>query len=100
MITKPKKIFILINGRHKEITYKEFKQLSLADKIQNRKFIRVDDILFETEENAYRNYYKYLNHCRYIKKTKEQSNIVIFSYNALDSDEFNGEDIRILMIAL
>lgn len=90
----PKKIFILENGKHKEITYQEFLKLK-ADKeaYGNRKFVGTQGMIFEAEEKLYRDFYAYKRRLLYIAETAEEENIEEVSYDALTTAEFNGENI-------
>ncbi|MGN0456912.1 MAG: hypothetical protein ACI4LX_03925 [Treponema sp.] len=64
----PKKIFILENGKHKEITYQEFLKLK-ADKeaYGNRKFVGAQGMIFEAEEKLYRDFYAYKRRLLYTR---------------------------------
>lgn len=90
----PKKIFILENGKHKEITHQEFLKLK-ADKeaYGNRKFVGTQGMIFEAEEKLYRDFYAYKRRLLYIAETAEEENIEEVSYDALTTAEFNGENI-------
>lgn len=90
----PKKIFILENGKHKEITYQEFLKLKYDKKaFGNRKFVGVHGMIFEAEEKLYRKFYAYKRRLLYIAETAEEENIEEVSYDALTTAEFNGESI-------
>lgn len=90
----PKKIFILENGKHKEITYQEFLKLKYDKKaFGNRKFVGVHGMIFEAEEKLYRKFYAYKRRLLYIAETAEEENIEELSYDALTTAEFNGENI-------
>lgn len=88
----PKKIFILENGKHKEITYQEFLKLkSDKEAYGNKKFVGAHGMIFEAEEKLYRNFYSYKRRLLYITEAAAEENIEEVSYDALTMAEFNGE---------
>ena len=85
----PKKIFILDNGKHKEITYQEWLKLkSDKDTFGNRKFVGAHGMIFEADEKLYREYYSYKRYLLYIAETKAKENIEEVSYDVLSTAEF------------
>ncbi len=85
----PKKIFILDNGKHREITYQEFLKLKSDKEIfGNRKFVGAHGMIFEADEKLYREYYSYKRHLLYIAETAAEENIEEVSYDVLSTAEF------------
>lgn len=90
----PNKIFILENGRYLELTYEEF-----CDKMKNQPefdkklFLPMHGVLMEVSESIYKEFYKDKRRQKYIKERAIQRGD--FSYDALDTDEFHGEDILV-----
>ena len=88
----PKKVFILENGKYKEITYSELKQLEHADKsYMGKLFLPLHGMLMEVTEQTYREYYRDKRRQKYIDERSKLNGDV--SYNALDTDETLGEDV-------
>lgn len=91
----PKKIFILDNGKHREITYQEFLKLK-SDKsvFGNRKFVGAHGMIFEADEKLYRDYYSYKRHLLYIAETATEENIEEVSYDVLSTAEFKISNVE------
>ena len=94
MKKQPKAVYIIENGGYTELTYEEFlrrKQIYLlyADKL----FLPLYGSLMEVSKEDYEEYYRQRNRQIYIDRRASRNGDV--SYNALTTDEFNGEDILI-----
>lgn len=88
----PKKIFILENGKHKEITYREFLKLKSDKKTYgNRKFIGIHGMIFEADEKSYRKYYSYKRRLMYVEKSAKEENINVLSYDAFPYEQISSE---------
>ncbi len=88
----PKKVFILENGKYKEITYIELQELEQSDKSYVDKFfLPLHGMLMEVTEQTYREYYRDKRRQKYIDERSKLNGDV--SYNALDTDETLGEDV-------
>jgi RNA polymerase sigma factor (sigma-70 family) len=86
------KCFILTPDGYEEITYAELIIRQEADpSYTKRRFIPVHGMLMEVSEEEYRDFYRVKRRQTYIDE--EASRAGAFSYNALDTDEMNGEDI-------
>jgi RNA polymerase sigma factor, sigma-70 family len=87
----PKKVFVLENGNYKEITYEE---LCLREKndesYKNKLFLPMYGILMEVTKKDYSEYYQEERRKKYISECAKENGEL--SYNALDTDEFKGED--------
>lgn len=91
---QPKAVYIIENGGYTELTYEEFlrrEQICLlyADKL----FLPLYGSLMEVSKEDYEEYYRQRNRQIYIDRRASRNGDV--SYNALTTDEFNGEDILI-----
>lgn len=88
----PKKVFILENGKYKEITYREFLKLkSNPIAFGDRKFIGIHGMIFEAEEKLYREFYSYNRRVMYVEKAAKEENIKILSYDALSPEKLDSE---------
>ena len=88
----PKKVFILENGKYKEITYSELQKLEQSGKSYAEKFfLPLYGMLMEVTAETYKWYYKDKRRQKYIDERSKLNGDV--SYNALDTDETLGEDI-------
>lgn len=86
------KCFILTPEGYEEITYAELTLRRETDPIyRDRRFIPVHGMLMEVSADDYRDFYRVKRRQKYIDE--EASRAGAFSYNALDTDEMNGEDI-------
>lgn len=87
----PKKVFILENGKYKEITYSELQELEQSDKSNAEKFfLPLHGMLMEVTEEDYKEYYKYNRRQKYIDECSRKRGDV--SYDALDTDETLGAE--------
>lgn len=94
MKKEPKAVYIIENGGYTELTYEEFRRREqicplYADKL----FLPLYGRLMEVSKEDYEEYYRQRNRQIYIDRRASRNGDV--SYNALTTDEFNGEDILI-----
>ena len=94
MKKQPKAVYIIENGGYTELTYEEFRRREqicplYADKL----FLPLYGRLMEVSKEDYEEYYRQRNRQIYIDRRASRNGDV--SYNALTTDEFNGEDILI-----
>ena len=94
MNKQPKAVYIIENGGYTELTYEEFRRREqicplYADKL----FLPLYGSLMEVSKEDYEEYYRQRNRQIYIDRRASRNGDV--SYNALSTDEFNGEDILI-----
>lgn len=94
MKKEPKAVYIIENGGYTELTYEEFRRREqicplYADKL----FLSLYGRLMEVSKEDYEEYYRQRNRQIYIDRRASRNGDV--SYNALTTDEFNGEDILI-----
>ena len=88
----PKKVFILENGKYKEITYSELQELELSDKSYAEKiFLPLYGMLMEVTAETYKAYYKDKRRQKYIDERSLLNGDV--SYDALDTDETLGAEV-------
>lgn len=88
----PKKVFILENGKYKEITYSELQALEQSDKSYAEKFfLPLHGMLMEVTEETYKWYYKDKRRQKYIDERSMLNGDV--SYDALDTDEILGAEV-------
>ena len=88
----PKKVFILENGKYKEITYSELQELEQSDKSYAEKFfLPLYGMLMEVTAETYKWYYKDKRRQKYIDERSLLNGDV--SYDALDTDETLGAEV-------
>ena len=88
----PKKVFILEDGKYKEITYSELQKLEQSDKSYAEKFyLPLYGMLMEVTEETYKAYYKDKRRQKYIDERSLLNGDV--SYDALDTDETLGVEV-------
>lgn len=88
----PKKVFILENGKYKEITYSELQELEQSGKSYAEKFfLPLYGMLMEVTEKTYKWYYKDKRRQKYIDERSLLNGDV--SYDALDTDETLGAEV-------
>ena len=88
----PKKVFILENGKYKEITYSELQELEQSGKSYAEKFfLPLYGMLMEVTEETYKWYYKDKRRQKYIDERSLLNGDV--SYDALDTDETLGAEV-------
>lgn len=87
----PKKVFILENGNYVEITYKVLCQRELTEpSYKDKLFLPLHGMLMEVTKDFYDDFYRDKRRQKYITARSIANGDV--SYDALDTDEFNGED--------
>ena len=90
----PKKVFILEEGKYTEISYGEFQHREREnEQYRAKRFLLLHGMLMEVTEEDYISYYKDKRRQRYIEERAKKFGT--FSYDALTTDEFNGEDILV-----
>lgn len=90
----PKKVFILEEGKYIEMPYEEFNRRKQEDESYREKwFLSLHGMLMEVTKEEYLSYYKEKRRQRYIEERAKKFGT--FSYDALTTDEFNGEDILV-----
>ncbi len=88
----PKKVFILENGKYKEITYSELQELEQSGKSYAEKFfLPLYGMLMEVTAETYKWYYKDKRRQKYIDERSLLNGDV--SYDALDTDETLGAEV-------
>lgn len=90
----PKKVFVLENGQYTEITFEELQRrenevMGYKDKY----FLPLHGVLMEVTKEEYAVYYKNRRRQKYIDESARKSGL--FSYDALTTDDFNGEDVLV-----
>lgn len=90
----PKKVFVLENGQYTEITFEELQRRE-KDIIgyKEKYFLPLHGMLMEVTKEEYTLYYKEKRRERYIAEQAKE--VGAFSYDALTTDEFNGEEILV-----
>ncbi len=88
----PKKVFVLENGQYTEITFEELQRReNEVMGYKGKYFLPLHGVLMEVTKEEYALYYKEKRRERYIAEQAKEAGA--FSYDALTTDEFNGEDI-------
>jgi RNA polymerase sigma factor (sigma-70 family) len=83
---------ILTPDGYEEITYAELERRRKADpSYADKRFIPLHGTLMEVSETDYKAFYRCAERQKYLRK--EAIRVSEVSYNALDSDEMNGEEI-------
>lgn len=84
--------FILVDDGYEEITYAELQERRVNEPAYTEKqFIPLHGMLLEVCETDYKTFYRDVERQKYLRKEADRVNEM--SYNALDSNEMNGEDI-------
>lgn len=87
----PKKVFILENNEYAEITYEELCRREMTEPCYADKlFLPLHGMLMEVTKDFYDDFYRDKRRQEYITARSIANGDV--SYDALDTDEFNGED--------
>ena len=87
-----KKVFILENGKYKEITYSKLQELEQSDKSYAEKFfLLLYGMLMKVTAETYKAYYKDKRRQKYIDERSLLNGDV--SYDALDTDETLGAEV-------
>lgn len=90
----PKKVFIIADGSYREITPAEHEFRKEADAgYREKKFIGLHSMIMEVSEKEYIEFYRNKRRQKYLDEQRRDNGDV--SYDALNSDEFNGEEILI-----
>jgi hypothetical protein len=89
---KDGKVFLLISfGIYKEISYSELLRMCADDDdYRSKKFYPFDGVLMEVSIEDYKEFYKADRRQKYLMEESVLHNEV--SFNALDSEEMNGEE--------
>ena len=94
MKKEPKAVYIIENGGYTELTYEEFRRrVQICPLYADKLFLPLYGSLMEVSKEDYEEYYRHRNRQIYIDRRASRNGDV--SYNALTTDEFNGEDILI-----
>ena len=94
MKKEPKAVYIIENGGYTESTYEEFRRrVQICPLYADKLFLPLYGSLMEVSKEDYEEYYRQRNRQIYIDRRASRNGDV--SYNALTTDEFNGEDILI-----
>lgn len=90
----PKKVFIIADGGYREITLVEHEFRKETDAgYREKKFIGLHSMIMEVSEKEYIEFYRNKRRQKYLDEQRRDNGDV--SYDALNSDEFNGEEILI-----
>ena len=94
MKKEPKAVYIIENGGYTELTCEEFRRrVQICPLYADKLFLPLYGSLMEVSKEDYEEYYRQRNRQIYIDRRASRNGDV--SYNALTTDEFNGEDILI-----
>lgn len=92
---KLKKVFIHINGEYQEIPLKEHLiRRETDEEYQQKKFIGLHSMIMEVSESDYIAFYREKRREKYLEECANKRGDL--SYDALTTDEFNGENIVIV----
>lgn len=90
----PKKVFVMENRQYTEITFEELQRREKeVIGYKEKYFLPLHGMLMEVTKEEYTLYYKEKRRERYI--AEQAKKVGTFSYDALTTDEFNGEDILV-----
>lgn len=90
----PKKVFIIADGGYREITLAEHEFRKETDAgYREKKFIGLHSMIMEVSEKEYIGFYRNKRRQKYLDEQRRDNGDV--SYDGLNSDEFNGEEILI-----
>ena len=90
----PKKVFILENNEYVEITYEELCHREATDKFyEDKLFLPLHGMLMEVTEDVYDDFYRDKRRQQYITARAIVNGDL--SYDALNTDEFNGDNILV-----
>lgn len=88
---EPRKVFIKVNDTYKELTYQEYCHLKIRDTTyEDKRFIPVQGMLLEVDEQTYKEFYRDKERNRYLKKLDIENSLC--SIDALDNEDNNGID--------
>jgi len=86
------KCFIITPDGYEEISYVELERRREADpSYRERRFIPLHGMLMEVSPEDYQMFYRRRRRQKYLDEEAERAGV--FSYNALDTEEMNGEEI-------
>lgn len=88
----PRKVFIIENNEYIEITYDElcYRKENIPP-YKYKKFLPMHGMLMEVSQDVYRDFYKNIRRQQYITEQSISNGDV--SYDALDNEDYNGEEI-------
>ena len=87
----PKKVFIMVNGKYEELSYREYKRRKATDPIYADKlFVVVQGYLMETDQEHYTEFYRAKERQKYLEWLDETHGL--FSYDAYDTESDRGSD--------
>ena len=90
----PKKVFILENNEYVEITYEELCHREATDKFyEDKLFLPLHGMLMEVTEDVYDDFYRDKRRQQYITARAIANGDL--PYDALNTDEFNGDNILV-----
>ena len=90
----PKKVFILENNEYVEITYEELCHREATDEFyEDKLFLPLHGMLMEVTEDVYADFYRAERRQQYITARAIANGDL--SYDALNTDEFNGDNILV-----
>ena len=90
----PKKVFILEKNEYVEITYEELCHREATDKsYEDKLFLPLHGMLMEVTEDVYADFYRDKRRQQYITARAIANGDL--SYDALNTDEFNGDNILV-----
>lgn len=88
---EPKKVYIKVNDTYKELTYQEYCYSKINDaSYEDKRFIPVQGMLLEVDEQTYKEFYRDKERNRYLKKLDIENSLC--SIDALDNEDNNGMD--------
>lgn len=88
----PKIVYVITNDNYTEITYDEYlKRAEQDESYKDKKFILLHGTLMEVSLEEYKRFYRDKRRQKYIAEQARENGAV--SYDAITSDEFNGEDV-------
>ena len=90
----PRKVFILHNGEYLEISLEEHIARREADEdYQQRKFIALHGMIMEVSPKDYIAFYRARRRQKYLTESAVERGDI--SYDALTTDDFNGENVLV-----
>lgn len=90
----PRKVFILHNGEYQEISLEEHIARREADEeYQQKKFIALHGMIMEVSPKDYIAFYRARRRQKYLAEAATERGDV--SYDALTTDEYNGENVLV-----
>ena len=88
---EPRKVFIKVNDTYKELSYQEYCYSKTKDTTyEDKRFIPVQGMLLEVDEQTYKEFYRDKERNRYLKKLDIENSLC--SIDALDNEDNNGID--------